>query len=122
MAKILKCDFQHKEVKPKNGKTFNLNAEVCKVINCLSVEPVYLYNENGESNGKLLLVDEEGKYAIPLRLNLAATELYWKGRMSKEEYKKHSAGLNLFGAKYVNKLQIDFIAGDCMYCDLEQIK
>ncbi len=121
MAQILRTNFDHEDVEPKNGTDFQLG-ETYRLIGCELIEHVYLLDENGESNGELLVIDEEGRLVDNPVLNVRATELFWKGRMPLPQYNMYAAQLNLFGSSFVNKNQLDCIVGDCLHCKIEEIK
>lgn len=55
-------------IAPRNGVDFKLN-EMYNLMGCDIVEHVYL------PNNKLLIVDEEGMYRIPLEVNWMATRI-----------------------------------------------
>lgn len=87
MAKIIRTDGTSVEVKPRNGRRFTF-PEVYELIGCELIQIVHTVD------GRILLVDEEGKL-FGRDYNPRATELY--GVMD------------------------DFIVGDVLLCDANQV-
>lgn len=92
MARIIKTNGEIIPVEPKNGTDFQLN-EMQEIVGGY-IQLFYLMNDEGE----VIVMNEDGKFA-GLPVNDKATELAEK---------------SLFPG--------DYIVGDVLVCDTEQIK
>ena len=92
MATLYKSNGERIEVQPENGRDFK-RKELCKMLECEMIEVVYLWD------GRLMIVDEEGKFRKS-DINPWATGFL------------HRAG----------GLLNDFIVGDALICPQEQFK
>lgn len=90
MAKLYKSNGDIVDVEPKNGRTFMLE-ELRELLTCDLVGPVFL------KDGKIMLVDEEGKLTKS-DINPKATQLMHSSR----------------------RINWDFIVGDALVCNTEQ--
>ena len=124
-ATLIKADGTVTEVSPENGTDFTIK-EVYKLLNCRIVEVLPLYN------GKIMIIDEEGKLRDKIVVNKYATELYHYGKrkMSAEEIVSHYN--KLFGGDFayidlskesgIPKELADAVAGDVIVCEPEMFK
>ena len=94
MATLIKTDGTRVEVEPKNGSHFEFKGEVYDLLGCSMVEVVHL------ADGRLMLIDEEGKFDSSKQPNWDAT--------------KHlvTAG----------GIPGDYIVGDALVIDSEQLR
>ncbi len=90
MAILLKSNGERIEVEPENGRDFK-RKELCKMLECEMLEVVYLWD------GRLMIVDEEGKF-YKCDINPWATGLL------------HRSG----------GMREDFVVGDALVCSSEQ--
>ena len=88
-AQLLRTDGSHENITPKNGKTFKFVGEAYDLIGARMIQICETHD------GRLLLVDEEGKLTGK-PINVAATALY------------------AYGA-------VDPIVGDAIVCDTHQL-
>jgi hypothetical protein len=78
-AKLIKTNGEEIEVSPANGNDFTLD-ECYAHIGCNMVEVVEL------SDGRVMILDEEGKLKDEIERNDKATELFMQGRPTHAEY------------------------------------
>lgn len=100
MATIYRTNGTEEHIEPKNGKVFSLE-ELNAVVNGY-IEIVRI------SNGKLMVVNEEGK-CLQLPYNEKATEIL------RDDYR-----VNRFSTAW--RYASDFIVGDALLCDTDQIE
>ena len=89
MAELIKHTGETVEIEPENGSNFRLQ-ELYKILNCSLIELV------GTKDGRLIILDEEGKLQNK-SINTKATKLY----------------------KYGER---DVIVGDVVICNNKQIE
>lgn len=121
MATLLKCDGFSQTVEPEDGSTFSLK-ELYKLLDCSTIEIIYLRNIDGSYNDEILICDEESKLKEQICLNLRATELWWQGQFPIEIYETHAGMLQVFGVNYVIKAKLDFIVGNCIHCNKSNLR
>ena len=125
-AILLKTDGTSVEVMPENGTDFQL-PELYALIGCSMIEILSLYN------GKIMVIDEEGKLKNDFVVNKYATELYHYGKrkMSEQEIVEHynkRFGVNDFC--YVDLAKesglpeevADAIVGNALVCEASMVK
>ena len=87
MAELMKADGTSEFIEPKNGTDFKLQ-ELYDILNCSTIQTVYL------ADGKLMILDEDGKYKPHHHNDLASILLAEAGGLSG-----------------------DYIAGDALVCN-----
>ncbi|MBR5568432.1 MAG: DUF3846 domain-containing protein [Bacteroidales bacterium] len=90
MATLYKSNGETIEVEPKDGKHFQLR-ELYQMLDCELIEVIFL------RDGRLMIIDEEGKYTKS-DINPKATRVFLSSR----------------------RLNDDFIVGDALVCSSEQ--
>lgn len=115
MARILKTDGSVIEVKPENGKYFELH-EMYRLLGCNTIDI------KTRKDGYALVIDDEGTFKEPCYFNLKGTEFYWSIYFSEEAFEFHQTGLNLFGLKYAQKRELLFIVGDVLLTDPDELR
>ena len=71
MATLIKLNGTKETVQPKNGNIFSLEELQKYVGGYIEIVPI----NYGEYEGKLLIVDEEGKIKIGAEINFAASKI-----------------------------------------------
>lgn len=97
MAKLLKTDEMEFEVKPENGKTFELK-ELQEMVGGY-IEIVHL------PSGKEMVINEEGKN-LGLPVNRLATEL-WKKEYPIEQYPENNDELVVGNALIIERGEME---------------
>lgn len=104
---------------PKNGTNFSLE-ELYQLLECDCVESVMLVD------GRIMLIDEEGKFSK--ERNERATRLAGfvsPKQLITEMLRLQNAGIEVIGARpRITDLddEADFIAGDVLICENEQVQ
>lgn len=93
MATLIRPDSTTQVVRPANGTDFTLD-ELYRILNCTTVEAVYL------PDGRIMVIDEDGKFSKPLDVNPEATKLGFKAGIATSDY----------------------IVGDALVCSNEELK
>ena len=112
MALFIKATGETKEIAPENGKDFKLE-ELTRLIDCRFIEYVTL------SDGRIMILDEEGKLSEEHNVNITATLLFREGRMNYEQYREYLKQLEEKGVLVVDARDVagdDYIAGDVIIC------
>jgi hypothetical protein len=73
MAELLRADGTRETVTPKNGKTFEFKGEAYVMLDTDIIQIV------PTNDGRIMLIDEEGKLRDHMQVNVAATALYRYG-------------------------------------------
>jgi hypothetical protein len=71
MATIIKLNGTKEEVQPKNGNIFRLDELQGFVNGYIEIVPI----NSGEYEGKLMIVDEEGKIKVGAEVNFEASQI-----------------------------------------------
>lgn len=111
-AQLIKPSGEITEIKPANGIDFSLE-ECYTLIGCEMVEVVSL------ADGRIMILDEEGKLKDEFELNAKATELFMQGRLSHAEYvskMKKEYGDNFIDAGMGDDVLNDSIVGSVIIC------
>jgi hypothetical protein len=111
-------DEPTREVQPKNGENFKL-AELYELLDCQTIELVHL------SSGKLMVIDEEGKFIYDHVRNVRATWL--ADFVSPREFvvrmlRLQEQGVNVILTGEINDNEVDYIAGNALICENIEIK
>lgn len=118
-AIIYRIDGTSNAVVPVNGTDFQLD-ELRAHLNCQWIECVPLHD------GRLMLIDEEGKLAGDLHVNVKATAMFMIGRRSVdiqdafEAYKKR--GFEIISVPHDHALIDDVIVGDAIVCSPDMFR
>jgi len=91
-AQLIKPTGEITEIQPANRTDFTLQ-ECYELIKCDMIEIVNLID------GRIMLIDEEGKLKNEFQINEKATELFMKDRQSWSEYV--SKMKELYGDKFI---------------------
>lgn len=111
-AQLINPNGEITEVTPENGTDFSL-AECYQLINCEMVEVVEL------SDGRIMILDEEGKLKDEFEINDKATELFMRDRPTHSEYvskMKEMYGDNFIDAGMGDSDLNDSIVGTVIVC------
>ena len=108
-----------REVQPTNGREFQL-AQLYELLSCTSIETLTL------SDRKIMVIDEEGKYTKTR--NERATQCV--GFATPKQYiaqllQLRESGVNvIWGQDRITDMttELDFIAGDAMICEGNEIR
>ena len=117
MALVIKVNGQQTQVRPQNGQHFEL-PELYRLLECRVIDIIEL------ADGRLMVIDDEGKLSEDWQINLPASELYRKGRMSTREFRehlKHMAEENDLFIIDSTTDSLDVIAGDVLIATKEEI-
>ena len=71
MAVIIKISGEKENIEPLNGKLFSLSELQKAVGGYIQIVPI----NSGEYTGKLMIVDEEGKWKANAQINEEASEI-----------------------------------------------
>jgi hypothetical protein len=112
MALLIKSSGETLEVTPANGKDFKL-AELYYLLSCDCIDTINL------ADGRVMIIDDEGKLKPEYDVNLEATFLFREGRMNYHELREYmksieEAGINVIDARETKGE--DYIAGDVLVC------
>lgn len=111
-AQLIKPDGEITEIKPENGNDFSIQ-ECYKLIKCRMVEIVEL------SDGRIMILDEEGKLKDEFDKNEKATVLFQSGRPTRIEFvraMKERYGNNFIDAGMGDSELDDMIVGTVIVC------
>ena len=118
MAKLITVDQKIKEVFPTNGKYFELQ-ELYGLIDCNMVETVYLHDN------RPMVIDEEGAFKGPKNINIIATKLYKKNRMTKKQREDYFNSMRSKGFTVIESMggnDSDSIHGNVLVCNPEELR
>jgi hypothetical protein len=110
MAILIKTSGKTIEVFPQNGHHFQFE-EFYHHLNCTTVEFIEL------SDGRTMICNANAKLSEEWEINLDATELFRKGRMSHSDYRdKHKSEADKDGFAFVDATgdTLDVIAGNVL--------
>lgn len=111
-AQLIKPNGEVTEIVPENGNDFSLE-ECYKLLGCEMVEVVEL------ADGRIMVLDEEGKLHDEIEINEKATELFMKDRPTHSEYvakMKEMYGNNFIDAGMGDNELNDSIVGVVIVC------
>jgi hypothetical protein len=112
MATLLLASGGSQVILPENRKKFSLN-EVLKHIDCRVIDVISL------TDGRIMIIDDEGKFDEDHEVNLAATILFREGRMTYNEVLLYMKKLVEDGVNVIDAREIqgdDYIAGNAIVC------
>lgn len=109
-----------REVQPKNGEDFTLK-ELYALLDCQYIEVINL------PDGRIMVVDEEGKLVDEPMRNERATKL--AGFVSLPEFVAEMLRLRAGGVNVImagppiddNTTEVDYIAGDALICEDSEV-
>lgn len=78
-SEIIKQDGTRLEIEPKNSKNFKLK-EIYELIGCSLIELITL------NDGRIMVIDEEGKFNAAKQKNKIATDLFQDGRVENDDF------------------------------------
>jgi hypothetical protein len=110
-AQLIKHSGEITEIFPSNGNDFSLQ-ECYDLIECSMVEIIEL------SDGRVMILDEEGKLKDDCEENILATEMFNLGRPSHAEYvaiMKKKYGNNFIDASMDDERN-DMVVGTVIVC------
>lgn len=114
-ALLLKADGTQKVIMPADPKEGFSLKECYDLMNCTIIETRQL------SDGRTMVIDEEGKFKEDARVNVEATKLYQKGRMSAAEYREKMKAQ--YGKAFIDMSEgdenADDVVGDVIVCPPE---
>ena len=121
MAKLLLSTGEVREISPLNKNKGFTCSELYELLDCNIIEYKTL------SDGRLIIIDEEGKLLDNPVKNHNATALYRKGRMPVAEYKQKLK--EEYGDLFIDcsgepdgETDHDAIYGHAVVCDSEEFK
>ena len=116
MAKLIKSTGEIREIFPDNGKDFKLK-ELYQLLSCYIIDTIHL------SDGKIMIVDDEGKASEEHEVNITATLLFREGRMNYNEFREYMKNIEESGVNVIDARSVkgdDYIAGDVLVCNPEE--
>ena len=116
MAKLIKSTGVVKDIFPENGRDFKLT-ELYKILSCNLIDTLQL------SDGKIMIIDDEGKLSGDHEVNMTATLLFREGRMNYNELRQYMISLEESGISVIDARNVkgeDYIAGDVLICSQEE--
>ena len=111
-AQLIKPDGETTEIQPANGNDFSIQ-ECYQLIKCRMVEIVEL------SDGRIMILDEEGKLKDKIEKNEKATAMFQQGRPTRIEFVRtmmEKYGNNFVDAGMGDDEIDDIIVGTVIMC------
>ncbi len=117
MALLITVNEKVKEVFPENGKYFTLE-ELYDLLNCRVIDILPL------ADGRLMVIDDEGKLQSDWQVNLTATELFRNGRMNTSRMHEFIKTIREQGWTVIDARSdtMDCIAGDVLVGNDQEIR
>ncbi len=116
MALLIKSSGKSLEVTAENGKDFKLH-EVYLLLSCDCIDTINL------ADGRVMIIDDEGKLKPDFDVNLKATLLFREGRMNYHEIREYMKSIEEAGVNVIDARETqgeDYIAGDVLVCSEEE--
>jgi hypothetical protein len=118
MALLIKSTGETVNVLPENGKDFQLE-ELYRLLSCLCIDTLPL------ADGRVMIIDDEGKLSPDHEVNLEVTLLFREGRMNYHQLRDYMKSLEKSGVPIVDARLVkgeDYIAGDVLVCDSGELE
>jgi hypothetical protein len=117
-AILILTDGTQKEISPANGTNFTLQ-ECYKLIGCDMIEIIRL------ADGRVMIIDEEGKFKDDFQINYVASKMFMQGR--KSVYDTMQELKRIHGNRLIDATDGDFegaetIVGNVIVCSPKMFK